>query len=144
MASTQNSLRTLAALASSAGWNETERQQRTTEFCSYVERLGNVSRGARKLLALVAEQAPQEQQHEALMPRLHEGCGLDPEEMDRYLHELRDANLIRIDGQYPFEQIAPAMELSGWSPTESLAAFAKFRGVNLREALGELDFSFSD
>jgi hypothetical protein len=144
MASMQNISHTLAALASSAGWTEAERRQRAGEFHSYVERLGKVSRGARKLLSLVAEQAPKEPHHEALMPRLHEACGLDPEEMDRYLHELRDAKLIRIDGQYPFEQIAPAAEPSVWSPTEALASFAKFKGVNLREALGEVDLSLAD
>ena len=144
MASAQNLSHTLAALANSAGWSEAERQQRAAEFGSYVERLGKVSPAARKLLSLVAEQAPKEPNHEALMPRLHEACGLDPEEMDRYLHELRDAALIRIDGQYPFEQIAPATEPSGWSPTESLAAFARFRGVDLREALSEIELSFAD
>jgi hypothetical protein len=144
MTSTQKVSHSLAALASSVGWSEAERQQRVAEFRSYVERLGKVSRGARKLLSLIAEQAPQESQHEALMPRLHEACGLDPEEMDRYLHELHAIKLVSIDGQYPFEQVAPATELSGWSPTESLASFANFKGVNLREALGEMDFSFAD
>ena len=142
--STQQLPQTLASLARVAGWNEAERQQHAPELRGFFERLTGVSRGARKLLTLIAEQAPTEQEHEALMPRLHEACGLDPEEMDRYLHELQSARLIRIDGQYPFEQIAPTAEASGMVPMELIAKSAKQKNVILRDAIGELELGFLD
>src|SRR3954470_9544463 len=132
----------LAALAKSEAWDDSTHRARLAEFRGFAERLAKVARDAGKWLTLVAEQAPAEVEHEALMPRLHEACGLDPEEMDRCLHELRDADLIRIDGQYPFEQIAAVAEPSGWVPMNSLAKLAKANGVNLREALSEMDWMF--
>ena len=137
-------MHSIRAIARQEGWDAPTTAQRAEEFQGFVARVTNVSRGARKLLTLIAEQAPTEVEHEALMPRLHEACGLDPEEMDRYLHELGDANLIRIDGQYPFEQVAPAAEASGWAPMESLAVLAKQKGVILRDALGEMELGFVD
>jgi flagellar motor switch protein FliG len=134
----------LASLSRIAGWSERERQQHAPELRDFFERLARVSRGARKLLTLIAEQAPTEQEHEALMPRLHEACGLDPEEMDRYLHELQSASLIRIDGQYPFEQIAPTAETSGIVPMDLIAKTAKQKNVVLRDAIGELELGFLD
>jgi hypothetical protein len=142
MRSIENKPQALATLARSEGWSEAETQVRLGEFREFTERLAKVSRGARKLLTLVAEQAPTEIEHEALMPRLHESCGLDPEEMDRFLHELSAATLVRIDGQYPFEQIALVVEPSGWTPMDALARLAKAKSVNLRQALGDLDWTF--
>jgi hypothetical protein len=43
----------------------------------------------------------------ATMPELHEACGLDVEAMYALLNALRDANLIAIEGDYPFEQVRP-------------------------------------
>ncbi len=39
------------------------------------------------------------------MPELHEACGLDVDAMDTLLQALKDANLIAIEGEYPFEEI---------------------------------------
>jgi len=123
-------------------WNSEQRAVRSAELAALIDKLGQVSVAARKLLTLVAEQAPAEPQHEALMPRLHEACGLDPEEMDRYLNELRLAELIRVDGQYPFQQIAVASTDSGWNAVDSLIRLARAAKVEPRGAFGDLDFSF--
>ena len=39
------------------------------------------------------------------MPELHEACGLDVDAMQSLLQSLKDANLITIEGDYPFEEI---------------------------------------
>lgn len=43
----------------------------------------------------------------ATLPEVHEACGLDPEPMQVLLKELQDAGLIRIEGEYPFEELRP-------------------------------------
>lgn len=129
-------------LARLEGWTAEQREVRTRELTALIAKLGTVSPSARKLLTLVAEQAPAEPQHEALMPRLHEACGLDPEEMDRHLAELRRAGLVRVDGQYPFEQIAVTTSESGWDAVASLIHLARECKLEPREAFAELDFGF--
>lgn len=129
-------------LASSEQWTAAQRAERAAELPQLIAQLESVSPSARKLLTLIAEQAPAEPQHEALMPRLHEACGLDPEEMDRHLAELRRARVVRVDGQYPFEQIAAAPTASGWDAIGSLVRLARACNVTPREAFAELDFSF--
>lgn len=39
------------------------------------------------------------------MPEVHEACGLDVDAMYALLQVLKDANLIMIEGDYPFEEI---------------------------------------
>jgi hypothetical protein len=43
----------------------------------------------------------------ATMPELHESCGLDVEQIYPLLFSLRDAGLIEITGDYPFEELRP-------------------------------------
>ena len=71
-----------------------------------------VSSSARKLLDVIIQQS----QHGTLksktsgvatLPEIHEACGLDPEPMQVLLKELSDAGLIRIEGDYPFEELRP-------------------------------------
>ena len=142
MTTTQTLPKVMERIATSEDWTSEQRAVRSAELTALLKKLSQVSVAARKLLTLVAEQAPTEPQHEALMPRLHEACGLDPEEMDRYLSELRRAGLIRVDGQYPFEQIAVASTDSGWDAVASLICLARAAKAEPREAFGELDFSF--
>jgi hypothetical protein len=65
---------------------------------------------ARKLLCVIARQA----YHGALrskppgiatMPEVHEACGLDVDAMYSVLQILREAGLIEMEGEYPFEEI---------------------------------------
>ena len=65
---------------------------------------------ARKLLCVIARQA----YHGALrskpvgiatMPEVHEACGLDVDAMYSVLRILREAKLIDVLGEYPFEEI---------------------------------------
>lgn len=65
---------------------------------------------AKKLLSVIVSQA----NHGALrskppgiatLPEVHEACGLDVDGMYANLGVLRDAGLIELTGQYPFEEI---------------------------------------
>lgn len=39
------------------------------------------------------------------MPEIHEACGLDVDGMYSVLQVLREARLINLEGEYPFEEI---------------------------------------
>jgi len=39
------------------------------------------------------------------MPEVHEACGLDVDQMYALLRVLREARLIEMEGEYPFEEI---------------------------------------
>lgn len=71
---------------------------------------GIVSEYARKLLAHIAELASRK--HEdgrkvgvAYLPEVHESCGLDVDAMYGCLKELEQAGLVRVEGEYPFEEV---------------------------------------
>jgi len=71
-----------------------------------------LSSPARKLLAVIARQADHGTLRSkapgvATLPEVHEACGLDPEPMQDLLRELSDAGWLRIEGQYPFEELRP-------------------------------------
>ncbi len=43
----------------------------------------------------------------ATMPEVHEACGLDPEPLNEMVKALERAGLLRIEGEYPFEELRP-------------------------------------
>jgi hypothetical protein len=64
------------------------------------------------LLAVIARQADHgtlrsKSPGVATLPEVHEACGLDPEPMQVLLGELADAGWLRIEGEYPFEELRP-------------------------------------
>ena len=75
---------------------------------------------AQKLLGVIARQAyhgslRSKDPGVATMPEVHEACGLDVDGMYSVLEVLREAGLVDIRGEYPFEEIrltekAAAME----------------------------------
>ena len=74
--------------------------------------LDQLSTPARKLLAVIARQADHGTLRSkapgvATLPEVHEACGLDPEPMQDFLKELSDAGWLRIEGEYPFEELRP-------------------------------------
>lgn len=109
----------------------------STDFASRV-RLLPIS--ARKLLCVIARQA----YHGALrskdpgvatMPEIHEACGLDVDGMYAELRVLREAGLIEVAGQYPFEEI----RLKG-EDVVAIVTRSEARKVALEEALVDLRF----
>ena len=67
---------------------------------------------ARKLLEVIKQQADHgtlrsKARGVATMPEVHEACGLDPDPLHEMLAVLERAGLIRIEGEYPFEELRP-------------------------------------
>ena len=65
---------------------------------------------ARHLLCVIARQAfhgtlRSKDPGVATMPEVHEACGLDVDGMYAVVKTLRDAGLISLEGEYPFEEI---------------------------------------
>jgi hypothetical protein len=65
---------------------------------------------AKKLLSVIVSQANHgslrsKPRGMATLPEVHEACGLDVDGMYANLAVLRDAGLIELAGQYPFEEI---------------------------------------
>ena len=76
----------------------------------------SVSAAAQKLLAVIVNQAEHctlrsKAPGVATMPEVHEACGLDPEPMQVLLRELSDAGMLRIEGDYPFEELRPILKI---------------------------------
>jgi len=70
---------------------------------------------AKKLLRVVVRQAfhgslRSKEPGVATMPEVHEACGLDVDAMYAVLRVLREAGVIEITGQYPFEEIRVDLE----------------------------------
>ncbi|HTS78473.1 MAG TPA: hypothetical protein VMG40_19850 [Bryobacteraceae bacterium] len=65
---------------------------------------------AKKLLSVIVSQAGHgslrsKEPGIATLPEVHEACGLDVDGMYANLAVLRNAGLIEVTGQYPFEEI---------------------------------------
>lgn len=71
-------------------------------------RLKEVSPHAAKLYARMVEMSRSgrgqaRSQDAAYLPELYESCGVTVEEMYAYIEELKNARLIEVEGEYPFE-----------------------------------------
>ena len=82
----------------------------TDQFKEFAARLRPLPVEARKLLCVIMRQAYHgvlrtKTPGVATMPEVHEACGLDVDHMYSVLKVLRDANIIELEGQYPFEEI---------------------------------------
>ncbi len=80
------------------------------DFGDFASQVRALPVAARKLLCVIARQAyhgvlRSKDPGIATMPEVHEACGLDVDAMYSALRILRDAQLITLDGEYPFEEI---------------------------------------
>ncbi len=71
------------------------------------------------------------------MPEVHEACGLDVDAMYSVLTVLREARLIDLEGEYPFEEIRLAGE---GIAMESILQRCEVAKVALEDVVGELKF----
>ena len=74
------------------------------------DRLRNLPVDGRKLLGVIVRQADHgslrgKEPGMVTMPEVHEACGLDVDGMYSALGVLRDAGMIQLAGDYPFEEI---------------------------------------
>jgi hypothetical protein len=71
------------------------------------------------------------------MPEIHEACGLDVDGMYSVLQVLREARLIKIEGEYPFEEI----RLAGDGITmESVLKRCEAAKIAVEDVVAELRF----
>ena len=105
------------------------------------DRLRPLPVSARKLLCVIARQA----YHGALrskpkgiatMPEIHEACGLDVDAMYSVLKTLRDAGLITMAGEYPFEEI----QFNESTEIEALVKRCELTGISQEDVVVELRF----
>ena len=96
---------------------------------------------ARRLLCLIAQQASHgslrsKEPGIATMPELHEACGLEVDEMYSLLLVLKNAQLISIDGSYPFEEVG----FAGWNPMEALQKQCDAAKIPIQNVVVDLRF----
>lgn len=105
-----------------------------------LKQLEKVSPRARKLLAQAAELAYHGRGQDrgpdtAYLPEVYESSGLSVEEMYELLDELKGADLITLEGEYPFED----MKLDRL-PLGEIEQRCRERKVALRDVLVDLEF----
>lgn len=110
-------------------------------LAQFRRRLEELPIPARRLLCLIAQQAQygtlrSKDPGIATMPELHEACGLGVDQMYSLLHILRDAQLILIEGAYPFEEI----RLTEASPLELLLKQCESAGIPIQNVVVNLRF----
>lgn len=123
---------------------------RAAAVAAVAGRLGSLPEYARKLLALVTELAYREhndgrKRGAAYLPELHETCGLGVDEMYAVLNQLESAGFIRIEGEYPFQDVAlPKVALAdkpeSWALMLDVARFCASEHIPLRDLIVDLRF----
>jgi hypothetical protein len=114
-------------------------------FGKFVTRLRALPESARKLLAHVAELAYREH-HDgrkpgvAYLPELHETCGLGVDEMYELLKVLEQGEFVRVEGEYPFQDVVPREISPGWGVMRDLWRFCRSTKTALRELVVDLKF----
>ena len=111
---------------------------------AFFERLRELPEFSRKLLANIAELAYRphgdgRKLGAAYLPELHESCGLGVDEMYALLRELEGSGFIRMEGEYPFQDVLPAGALpSSWEIEGDLVKFCAAEKLSLRDLMVEL------
>lgn len=114
-------------------------------FGKFAARLQALPESARKLLAHISELAYREhhdgrKQGVAYLPELHETCGLGVDEMYELLKQLEQGEFIRLEGEYPFQEVALRDLPGGWVVMQDLWRFCQGEQISLREVLVDLKF----
>jgi hypothetical protein len=105
--------------------------------------LRSVSARARKLLTEIADHTydgklARRSPNTAYLPELYDSCGVGVEEMYPLLQELDSANLIELEGQYPFEDVKIPATAEGNIPLADIANYCREHHVSLRDAIVEM------
>lgn len=118
--------------------------QRRRAVAEYMARLQRLPEFSRKLLAHLAELAyrPHGDARKfgaAYLPEVSETSGLGVDEMYAMLQQLERDELIRMEGEYPFQDVLIADEpVASWSIMRDLAQFAAAEHVALRDIIVDL------
>ncbi len=105
------------------------------------QRVESLPVASRRLLCLIARQASHgpllsKDPGVATMPELHEACGLEVDSMQSLLHALQTAELITIEGTYPFEEI----RLAPWIPMSTILKRCEAAGLPVETVVVDLRF----
>jgi len=108
-----------------------------------LDRLGSVSLDARKLFCVIVREAYHGPLHPkapgvALPAEILEACGLDVGDFYALLNQLKDAGLIQVSGEYPFEEIQLTREAAA---AQSIAEHCTNSGVPLEDVFVALNGS---
>ncbi len=76
----------------------------------------------------------------ATMPEVHEACGLDVDAMYSVLRILREAGLIKVEGEYPFEEI----RLADSSGIREILERCESAAIPLEDVVVDLRFDLLD
>jgi hypothetical protein len=115
----------------------------------FARRVQSLPEFERKLLAHVAELAYSEHQDGrkpgvAYFPELHETSGVGVDEMYGLLQKIEGAGFIRLEGEYPFQDVVPVdtqlTKQEGWPLLRDLVRFSTAEKISLRELLADLRF----
>jgi hypothetical protein len=114
----------------------------TLNTSDLIESLRPLPASARKLLCVIARQAYHgtllsKRPEIATMPEVHEACGLDVDAMYSVIEVLREARLIALEGEYPYEEI----RLTGDAVImESVLKQCEVGNVAVEDVVAELRF----
>lgn len=108
-------------------------------------RARSISERARKLLVQIVELAyhgrgQQRKPDVAYLPELYESCGLGVEAMYPLLDELKNAGLIEVEDQYPFEDVRIPLTKSGVNVLAEISRFCESEKIPLRDVIVDLRF----
>jgi hypothetical protein len=118
--------------------------QRSQAVAEYMARLRRLPEYSRKMLAHLVELAYQPHKDgrkfgAAYLPEISETSGIGVDEMYAVLQELERAELIRLEGEYPFQDVLIADEpTASWPLMRDLAQFASSEHVPLRDLVVDL------
>ncbi|MBA3912330.1 MAG: hypothetical protein H0X25_00380 [Acidobacteriales bacterium] len=132
----------LARFARTCGFvDDSKHVDAVTEYMARLRRLPPYSR---KLLAHLAELAykPHADGRKfgaAYLPEASETCGLGVDEMYRILQELEQVGFIRMEGEYPFQDVLITDELvASWPIMRDLSAFCSSQQIPMRDIVVDL------
>jgi hypothetical protein len=113
-------------------------------LADFAARLQSLPAFARKMLAHIAALAYSEHQDArkpgvAYFPELHETSGVGVDEMYALLQEIERAGLVRLEGEYPFQDVVPAgipvAAAAPWEILRDLTHFCFSQQISLRDLL---------
>src|SRR5690242_15948217 len=120
--------------------------EHSSALAGFTNRLQALPVADRKLLAHIAAFAYREHPDgrklgTAYLPELHETCGLGVDEMYAMLRQLEAAGFIRVEGDYPFEDVVVCDEPQlHWPILRDLSRFCSGGEASLNDLVVDLRF----
>lgn len=119
---------------------------RSGQYKSYNDQLGKVSEQARKLLVHIVDtlhggRVPQRSEDTTYAPELLESTGLTVENFIALIEELRNAKLIEVEGDFPFEDVRIPHDSPIKAIYDEHHASGVFRSLIVERKVGERELA---